>query len=83
MNKLKERQVIDLRNYNQNDKKSIFKRIYESNKKDNEDIDTKVFEIKTNGDLIQMIRYLLDILSAELITNDIKDFEKIYNEAKN
>jgi hypothetical protein len=82
MNRLKEKQVIDLRNYNKNDKKSIFKRIYENNKKDSEDMDTKIFEIKTNGDIVQMIHYLLNILGSNLIENDIKDFEKIYNEAK-
>jgi hypothetical protein len=85
MNKLKERQVVDLRNYNQNDKQSIFRRIYESsqnNKDDNEDLEAKVFEIRNAGDVIQMIHYLLDILSSDIVINDIKNFEKIYNEAK-
>jgi hypothetical protein len=82
MNKLKEKQIIDLRRFKHEDK--LFKRIYESNGKDNqeEDVDSQVFEIRTDGDIIKMIHYLLDVLSAELIFDKIETFKDIYDKSK-
>jgi hypothetical protein len=80
MNRLKERKIIDFSNFKQVN--NVFKRIYESNNKDNKDVDSQVFEIRTYGDIIKMIHYLLDVLSSELIFDKIETFEDIYDKSK-
>jgi hypothetical protein len=80
MDKLKEKHIVDLIKFNHDG--TVFKRIYESKKKDDEDIEDKIFEISTIGDIIKMIHYLLDVLSAELIFDKLETFQDIYDKSK-
>jgi hypothetical protein len=76
MQTLNKKLTVDFNDFKQNN------RLYENKKDDNDILPDGKIEIRTPGDIVHTIHYLLDYLDKYILVNDIMDFSEIYYTAK-